>query len=156
MVSFQLPISVPSGNIPKFESKEIRELKKISITDFKDDIHNSSLNCSEFPSFEEAVVMYHDVLSCLLNKHAPMISKNFKCSKSSFWNSSCQEAVRIRRQAERKLKKHPNNKKYKIYYKEKCVDAEITINKAQNSYYDKRLTSLKGDSKATYKSLANF
>ena len=34
---------------------------------------------------------------------------------------------------------------------EKCVDAEITINRARDSYYDKQLSSCKGDSKGTYK-----
>lgn len=36
-------------------------------------------------------------------------------------------------------------------YKEKIIDASVIINKARNSFYDKKLSSLTGDPRGTYK-----
>ena len=75
----------------------------------------------------------------------------FSTNKSEWWDYTCQEAVRERRRAKRKFKKHPENEHLKSLYGEKSIDAEIVINRVRNLYYDKKLSSLKGDSRGTYK-----
>ena len=82
----------------------------------------------------------------------PHLLRNDLLLKSLIFGvKKCQIAVRERRRAKRKAKKHPENDEFKTSHFEKCVDAEITINRARDSYYDKQLSSCKGDSKGTYK-----
>ena len=57
-----------------------------------------------------------------------------------------------RRRAERQFKKY-KSKESKELLNEACVDAEITINKSRNNFYEKKLTSLSDDPKGTYKVL---
>ena len=131
--------------------REIRELKKIDIDKFREDIFTSALNLSEYKSLDEAVQLYNDFLLQLLDKHAPVIVKRFRGVKSAFWDDTCQSARRERRKAERKMKKNPDDPDLKHLHGEKCIDAEAIINNARNRFYDNLLQSHKGDARATYK-----
>ena len=150
LVSFQvhIPLSIKKE---AYEEREIRELKKIDIDKFREDIFTSALNLSEYRSLDEAVQLYNDVLLQLLDKHAPVIVKRFRGVKSAFWDDTCQSARRERRRAERKMKKNPDDPDLKHLHGEKCIDAEATINIARNRFYDNLLQSHKGDARATYK-----
>ena len=126
LVSFQvhIPLSIKKE---AYEEREIRELKKIDIDKFREDIFTSALNLSEYRSLDEAVQLYNDVLLQLLDKHAPVIVKRFRGVKSAFWDDTCQSARRERRRAERKMKKNPDDPDLKHLHGEKCIDAEATI-----------------------------
>ena len=149
-VSFQVPIPEIAEDDP-YEEKEIRELKKIDVNKFREDVFTSALNLSEYKSLDETVQMYNNVLLQLLNKHAPVIVKRFKGTKSEFWDEQCQSARTERRKAKRKMKKNPDDLDLKHLYGEKSIDAEAIINNARNRFYDKLLHSHKGDARATYK-----
>ena len=151
LVSFQIPVTFDFHKARTYEEKDVRELSKIDIDKFREDLFCSELNLSEYQSLDEAVNLYQNILEQVLDKHAPLITKRFTAEKSDFWDKKCQIAVRERRRAKRKAKKHPENDEFKTSHFEKCVDAEITINRARDSYYDKQLSSCKGDSKGTYK-----
>ena len=55
------------------------------------------------------------------------------------------------RRAQRKLYKDPTNQEARTLYNEKCVDKSIIVDRTRNLYYDKKLSSVKGDPKGTYK-----
>ena len=165
LVNFQIPISLGNQKKSVHEEKEMRELSKIDIDKFREDLFTSALNHSNFKSVDQAVQLYHEVVESILDKHAPLITKRFNVKKSEFWNEDCQNSVRERRRAKRKFSKaRAKSQKYpeqeelksaledlKTDYYEKCVDSEIIINRARNSFYDKQFSSCKGDSRGTYK-----
>ena len=66
-------------NIPKpnFMVKEIRfrQLKKIDIPTFKNDISSSELCVNSFTDIDELSRCYDTILSSILDKHAPMMTK---------------------------------------------------------------------------------
>ena len=110
----------------------------------------SPLCSASFTSLDDAVELYHDVLECLLNKHAPSISSKFRVNTTPWWNQSCNEAQTEKRRAKRSFDKNGDNESRSIY-KEKCIDAAIIIDRARNTYYDNKLSSLAGDPRGTYK-----
>ena len=74
LVQFQLPVSLQHTNEPLSEIKELREMSKININEFRLDLEASPINSTSFESVDNAVKLYMDVLECLLDKHAPVIS----------------------------------------------------------------------------------
>ena len=151
LVKFKIPVSRKLQKAP--EKRQLRELHKIDADKFREDIFCSPLNLSDFSKLDvdESVDLFNEVLSTLLDKHAPEITRTISNKRSDFWNSSCQEAVRERRRAHRKLKKSPHDAECRINHHEKCVDAQVIIDRERNAYYRNRLASLKGDSRGTYK-----
>ena len=150
LVHFKLPFKYISSCQPTREVKEYRELQKIDINQFRLDLEESVLCTDNFTSLNVAVHSYNNVLQCLLDKHAPLISKTFIANRSPWWNETCQLARRERRRAKRIYKKHKSEES-KCIYNEKCIDAAIIIDRARNNYYDKKLKSLEKDPKGTYK-----
>lgn len=151
LVQFELKVDLQLSDKQESETKEYRELHKIDVNQFRLDLEESPLCSSTFTSLDDAVQLYHDVLECLLDKHAPTISRKFKTNRSPWWNQSCQEARTEKRKAERHYKKNTTDPESKTCYKEKCIDAAIIIDRARNTFYDKKLSSLTGDSRGTYK-----
>ena len=151
LVKFQIPLSKNSPRVP--EVKQVREIQKIDVDKFREDVFCSSLNLSNFVdlSIDDSIDLLNEVLRDILDKHAPEITKTFSGKRSPFWNSSCQEAVRDRRRAKRRMKKNPHEDARREEYHEKSVDAQVIIDRERNAYYHNRLASLKGDSRGTYK-----
>ena len=149
LVHFELPVKLRKSPEVLSEVKHFRELKKIDVTVFKQDLAHSPLNTTDLSSLklDDAVKLYQDVLECLLDKHAPVLSKKFRINKTPWWNITCQEARSEKRKAKRNIK----DAESKEIYKEKCIDAAIVINNTRDRFYDKKLSSLKGDPRGTYK-----
>jgi len=149
LVHFEVPVKLTKSKEVLSETKEFRELQKIDINLFREDLATSPINTTDLQSLtlDDAVKLYQDVLECLLNKHAPILSRKFRVNKTPWWNAECQKARSERRRAKRNVKDAASKEEYK----EKCIDATIIINKARNRFYDNKLSSLKGDPKGTYK-----
>ena len=105
---------------------------------------------SEYESLNKAVSLYEDVITNLLNKHAPLVTKSFLPSRSPWWDKSCQAAKSTMRRAQRCYNKNKDNDEKKNEYKERLIDKAIVVNRARNFYYDNKLSLVKGDSKGTY------
>ena len=160
LVSFSIPFTSNCSRTRTYEEKEIRKLSKINIASFREDLFFSEINQEDYKSVDQAVQLYSDVVGKILDKHAPLINKKFTIQKSDFWDEKCQAAVRERRRAKRALDKAKAKKtnventvieELKATFHEKSIDAEIVINRARNHFYDKQLSSVKGDSRGTYK-----
>jgi exonuclease III len=149
LVHFELPVKLHKATAVLSEVKQFRELKKIDLDTFRQDLASSPLNTTDLSSLtlDDAVQLYQDVLQCLLDKHAPVLSKKFRINKTPWWDMTCQQARTEKRKAKRNIK----DEESKETHKEKCIDAAIIINKARNRFYDKKLSSLKGDPQGTYK-----
>ena len=150
LVHFQLPIKLKVLKGPEKETKEYREFHKLDIDQFKSDLKVYFKSSPGYSSLDQAVELYHNSVQYVLNTHAPLISRSFIVGKSPWWNNDCQNARRERRKAKRKLDKF-TTADYKDTFNEKCVDAEIIINRARDTFYDKKLSSVARDTKGTYK-----
>ena len=153
LVKFQLPVFLKTGKNThqNYDVQEIRELSKINIDGFREDLFFSPLNFSEFETVDQAVQLFHEVVEGVLDKHAPLVTRKFYSKRSPWWNSKCQEAKCEMRKAQRKVNKYPDDVDAKALYNEKCIDKAIVVDRARNHYYDKKLSSVKGDSRGTYK-----
>ena len=151
LVNFEIPIPHTQSKHPKSEIKEYRELSKIDIDQFKQDILLSKLNSPDcFTSLDEVTELYNTTLLTILDKHSPVISRKFKSNKTPWWNIKCQEARTKRRRSHRAYQKAktPENSEA---YKEASVDASIIINRERNKFYHSKLDALVGQPRETYK-----
>ena len=150
LLTFQVPFLYHSTENNTSEVIEFRKYKDIDIESFKKDILESSLHDMEqFKDLENTVKLYNDVLSSLIDHHAPLIRKTVKARQNNWWNNSCDEARRKRRVAERQYKK-ARNILTKARYNEECKKAEKVINETRNKYYQSKLEGCEGDAKETY------
>jgi hypothetical protein len=149
LVKFDLPITTKTDkNNPK--EKQFREFNKIDVEKFREDIFCSPINMGEYETVDQATRLFTDVVECLLDKHAPVVTKTFKPGKSPWWDLNCQQAKCEMRRAQRKLNKDKTNTEARVLYKEKCVDKAIIVDRARNMYYDKKFSLVEGDPKGTY------
>ena len=133
------------------EQRDLREFQKIDVDNFREDIFCSPLNTlSDYGTVDDAVDLYSKIITDLLDKHAPIVRKSFKPSQSPWWDSKCQSAKTEMRRAQRNKEKNPTDET-KAVFKEKLIDKAIAVNRARNAYYDGKLSSVKGDSRGTYK-----
>ena len=95
LVHFQLPTQVKS-NTSSSAVKEYRELQKIDVDAFRQDIKESPLCTTNLSliSLDDVVELYHMNLGFLFDLHAPLISGKFKVNRSPWWNMQCQNTRR--------------------------------------------------------------
>ena len=160
-LSFEVPF-VPDYQQPSIIQKKLyREYSRIDITALRTDIQTGPLSdpsVYKFLTIDEAVDLFNLSLLILIEKHAPLKSASVKDKRTPWFSSSCREARRKRRKAERAFKKSrvadPQSEETRIFrekYTEACVDAAIIIDKERNNYYSNKLDSLKGKPHDTYK-----
>ena len=88
LVTFQVPFTwKPKNSSACLKEVEMRDLKKIDVSKFREDVFTSPLNLSDFRSLDldSAVQLYNDVLQTILDKHAPVVLRTFKVKKSDFF-----------------------------------------------------------------------
>ena len=151
LVYFDVPILLNSAESVHTETKDIREFKKMDIETFKEDLFCSQLNLAEFTSVDHAINVYENVVQSILDKHAPLTTKTFKLNRSPWWDPNCQQAKKDMKKAQRKFYKNKNDEEAREVFNEKCIDKAVIVNKARNLYFDHKLSSAKGNPKATYK-----
>ena len=67
------------------------------------DIFQLVLQCQ---NLNDSIVVYLDILGKILEKHAPLVQKYIKTSKTPWWNLECRNARRSRRVFERTFRKN--------------------------------------------------
>ena len=135
-----------------------RNLNGIDIEQFKDDVRNSNLsNPSCFTDLEQAINLYNNELSTILEKHAPLKTKQFNTRNSLWWNGDCQDARRQRRKAERQHMNNKKNKKEESEIKTSLDELKQATKKANSiitnvcdRYYSHKLESCQNNPKKTY------
>ena len=90
------------------------------------------------------------MLTEIVDKHSPLTEKNFNVSKTSWWNSECQNARRNRRAAERAFRKIKSSQN-KLKYYEACSLAQKIYLTQREEYCKGKLIDHKGDARVTYK-----
>ena len=78
--------------------KNCKNLKQINLELLRYDLEQSDVVqvVSLCQNLNDSIVVYNDILSKILEKHAPLVQK-YKTSKTPWWNLECQNARRRRR-----------------------------------------------------------
>nr|XP_054759574.1 uncharacterized protein LOC129265625 [Lytechinus pictus] len=119
---------------------QYRQLRNIDIAAFTEDIRNSSLATSTPGHSSEAVGIYNETLSQLIDKHAPMKSKTITIRPSAPWyTEELREAKRIRRQAERQMKSSGLSIDRQLY-QQSCLAYNTTLQEAKSMYFNAEIT----------------
>ena len=155
LIHFSVSVGIGESQSSSIDTREIRQLSKIDIEKFKDDVRQRMPSPQNLNSLLEAVEAYDNILSQLLDLHAPAETKDCKRSNSAWWNGKCNLARREKRRAERQYKKHRDPIKLELY-KEKLVEASIIIDRERNTFFEKKLGAAAGNPKATYKIINNL
>ena len=81
-ISFRIPCELPSSTQ---RTVTYRKLKDIDPEQFSSDIDNSDLIINPAESLDELVSQYNNILSGLLDKHAPTVVKRLRTRASTPW-----------------------------------------------------------------------
>jgi exonuclease III len=142
---------------PKSVPKTIsyRKLKEIDVPAFRNDIANSSLGTpSDNESIDDLAANYSSVFSSLLDKHAPLMSKQvIERPHSPWYNSDIKDSKRKCRKAERKWRKTKLEIHRQIYVSA-LQDVANKIEAAKKQYYGSKIE--KADQKTLYKLATNL
>jgi hypothetical protein len=90
-VCFQLPLPKP-----RWERKKVtfRSYRKIDQQELKDDIRNSELITSPANTASELTEQFHDTMTELMEKHAPLITKTITVKPHTPWYNSFVNVVK--------------------------------------------------------------
>ena len=152
LVTFTTPVDmVKKVQHPRVE-KQFRELAKIDLESFKTDVVAKMPHPTSLTSLDEAIKAYNEVLTNVLDDHAPVKKITVRDrDKPCWWNGTCQEATIAKRRSERMYRKDKSNPELKLEFNEKQVDSAIILERERNRFYTKKLSDSVGDPKSTYK-----
>ena len=134
-ISFRIPCKLPSPAQKTFTN---RKLKDIDPEQFSIDIDNSDLIINPAESLDELVSQYNNILSGLLDKHAPTVVKRLRTRESLPWfTAEIKVQKTLYRQAERKWRKHRLAVNFQLYhaaylqYRALCCESKKTFFEAK-------------------------
>ena len=160
LVHFDVELHVSSStDQPKI--LEYRDFGMIDMVSFKNDLLNSVLCNQPFESsLDDTLLMYHTVLTELMDKHCPLKKKLVKNNYSPWFDDELKDLRKNRRKAEsawRKAKKDKEGIEYvsakKAKYSLLRKDFAALEFKKMSEYKQKSLMASSGDSKALFKKL---
>ena len=135
----------------------VRNFHLLNIQNFCKDIHKSKLSdmpflCSQTST--DSMHLYNSTLSALLDHHCPLIEKTYKekHSKSKWFNNSLQKLKQLKRQAERKFKKHQNAINKSIFNSARNK-YNFELKQSRINFYKSSIVTCKKDPKTLYKTL---
>ena len=141
-----------STNKPPLPKREItyRNFKSIDVESFNKDIASSPLVSCESTDPNYLADTYNNVLTELLNKHAPQKKKSITVHPSAPWyNDLVIEANHDRRQAERKWRKTGLQVHREIFC-EARDKVKFLISKSKKEYYKDKISSSCDSQKALF------
>ena len=86
----------------------------------------------------DSIVVCHDILSKILEKHAPLVEKYIKTSKKPRWNLGCQNARRRKRVLERAFWKNKSLENKSKFYAA-CKQANKVYGIEREKYFKEKL-----------------
>lgn len=143
-------LSIPR---PLHSKKEIsyREMKKINIDDFKADLRCLDRRCENMANLDELTHCYDNVLSRILNTHAPVRRKLLKVKRLTPWYNDELRELKVRRRSfERKMRKTKLQVDW-IAYRRICNKYCYLLNKARSEYYTTLINDSSNDHKKLYR-----
>lgn len=120
---------------------KFREIQNINLENFRQDIYRSNLYINPPNTLDDLVDMYNSVLTGLIDKHAPLITRNVTARPNAQWfNNELRIKKRETRRLERKWKKSKLEVDHEIL---KCSAKEYSkmLNLAKYDFYRQRFQS---------------
>ena len=135
----------------------VRNVKNININKFSEDLKKSSLcDPSQYCNLplNSTVKLYDKTLTDLFNKHCPLEEKHYKDihSKSRWYNHDLQLLKQNRRQAERKMMKHPTPENHRLYVQIKN-QYNFKLNDTRDKFNKQTIQETKNDKKSLHKAV---
>jgi hypothetical protein len=126
---------------PPLPKKELEygKLKRIDMDKFAQDIRSSSLFSSTYTDVNQFAEAYNQVLSELLEKHAPLQQKTITLHPSAPWyTDEIKEAKQERRQADRKWRQSGLTV-HKQIFQELKIKVDTMISNSKVDYYNQKI-----------------
>ena len=103
----KMTISVLKTFVPKQAPIVIkyRDYRKFNSQNFRHDLHNNLLNITDETCFDNFESTFKDIL----NKHAPIKTKNVRANNAPFMNKTLSKAIMTRSRIKNKFHNNPNN-----------------------------------------------
>jgi len=117
-------------HVPKHTHQTIkyRNFRKFEQEQFNQDLYNAPWSCYQTDSVNEALQMFMDTFTTIVDKHIPLVTKRAKRQKQPEWlTDEILESIKLRDSAMKK-KEHRTYK----YYRNKTTKL---INNAKKTYY---------------------
>ena len=146
-IHFRLDVNKPARIRNSVTSRKLRSLDTSA---FSEDIRGSSLVQDPPNDLPRFVKSYKDLLTSLLDRHAPDKTRTFTLHPDSLWFT---DAIQDARRKRRKLERH--------YRRTKCIDdnlmcwaqqriVDAMIDKAKHDHYNGLITAAKGNQKEPF------
>ena len=130
---------------------QFRKYKAIDIEALKHDIRKAGISTSLESSLDNLVKQYDDVLTSILDDHAPLKSRVITIRPNTAWyNEEIDLAKKHRRHCE-KIWRRTKLMVHKEAYKEQCYKVSQLIKSAKMSYYSTLVDDNAGDQKTLQK-----
>lgn len=149
-VNFDLCVDSTQKNNVVWYRSVLRNLKDLDKNALKKDILNSELcKPDKYDNLDNAVNIFNDCLSRIINKHAPYVVKHRREDLAPWWSEDCQKGRRLRRRAERRYKKNKSPQNRSLY-KQACSKASNIIDAVRNKYWKNKISQAAGDQKKLF------
>ena len=143
-----------SANSTQRKTVSFRKLQNIELTECCKDITSTTANISGDNAVEQFVEVYNNDMRKLLDKHAPLQTKEIVLRPNAPWYSDdLRVAKRERRKAER-VWRRTNLTIHRDIHKETCRGYSKLLTQSKQEYYSRKITECGSDSKRLY-SLTN-
>ena len=153
---FALVTSLEISKPPKQRNTvSYRKFSEISTTDLIQDLNNSKIAQNREGSVVNVVKLYNSELSSIIDKHAPLKSKNIILRPNTEWYSDeLRAAKRDRRKAERRMRKS-NLTVHREMFRDTCLKTN-TLLKCKKDYFSKKISEIEHDQKQLYRLTNNL
>ena len=132
---------IPIGHNTQCKIIDYRKFDEIDVDSFREDLNASELtDISNFTSLDHAIHLMERVLSSLLDKHCPLITRSIKvkCTGANWFDNDLRNLRAKRRAAERRKRKHDTPENRMNYLEIQCKFNKLVWQK-KKSFYEKSL-----------------
>src|SRR5260221_12401884 len=150
------PLTVPIITCPPPVIKTFRLLNKIDLNSFRTDLLQSAIFSDPQATLPSLCTQIHSVLTALLDKHAPLLSRSFPDRKTKpFITPAIRTAKRLRSKLET-VNRRTNSPLDHHAFKLQSKTLSCLITREKNSFYRSKIAENKNSSRrlwATFNSL---
>jgi hypothetical protein len=133
-----------------------RKFSEINTTDLIQDLNNSKIAQNREGSVVNVVKLYNSELSSIIDKHAPLKSKNIILRPNTEWYSDeLRAAKRDRRKAERRMRKS-NLTVHREMFRDTCLKTNTLLLKCKKDYFSKKISEIEHDQKQLHRLTNNL
>ncbi len=141
---------------PVLKQVNFRKIKSVDIDAFKLDLSTSDLITSTPHDLSDLVECYNQCLGQLLEKHAPVITKDVPIKDRCPWYT---EQIKTEKRSRRKFERKWLRTKLPIdeeILKNQRNKVNILINKTRSDHYSKKISECDGDQKALFQIVSHL